>query len=86
MITDMIQRGVARKLSIHEIETYNGPVFYIPHHGRTKPGSTDIRIVMNSSISIMGHVLNEYWDKGPDVINNLIGVLLNFRAELYAFA
>ena len=33
----------------------------------------------------MGHTLNAYWAKGPDVINSLVGVLLRFRVGLYAF-
>ena len=86
VIKDMINRGVARKLDLKERQDYDGPVFYIPHHGVKKADSNDIRVVMNSSISFMGHVLNDYWAKGPDVINNLIGVVLKFRGELYAFA
>ena len=85
-IADMRTRGVARKIGSTELATHDGPVFYIPHHGVKKPDSDDIRVVMNSSISFMGHVLNEYWAKGPDVINSLVGVILKFRAELYAFA
>ena len=27
----------------------------------------------------MGHVLNEYWAKGPDLLNSLLGVLIRFR-------
>ena len=34
----------------------------------------------------MGYVLNEFWAKGSDVINNLAGVLLRFRKGLYAFS
>ena len=26
-----------------------------------------------------GHTLNEYWAKGPDLLNNLLGVLIRFR-------
>ena len=27
----------------------------------------------------MGHVLNDYWAKGLDLLNNLLGVLIRFR-------
>ena len=27
----------------------------------------------------MGHSLNEYWAKGPNLLNNLLGVLVRFR-------
>ena len=33
----------------------------------------------------MGHVLNEYWAKGPDLLNNILGVLLRFREYEVAF-
>ena len=38
-----------------------------------------MRIVFNSSANYKGHVLNDYWAKGPDMINSLLGVLLRFR-------
>ena len=27
----------------------------------------------------MGHVLNEYWAKGQDLLNSLLGILVRFR-------
>ncbi|KAJ8018338.1 hypothetical protein HOLleu_43725 [Holothuria leucospilota] len=33
----------------------------------------------NNQIREMGHCLNDYWMKGPDLLNNLVGVLLRFR-------
>jgi hypothetical protein len=29
----------------------------------------------------MSHVLNEYWVKGSDLLNNLLGVLVRFRGD-----
>ena len=80
---DMVRRGIARKLSKEEIERYKGPVHYLQHHEIIKPtsSSTPLRIVFNSSASFMGHVLNDYWAKGPDVINSLFGILLRFREQ-----
>ena len=83
-IRDMLARGVARKLSREEVLNFKGPIHYLCHHEVLKPdsASTPLRIVFNSSIaSYMGHVLNDYWAKGPDVINNLFGILLRFREE-----
>ena len=28
---------------------------------------------------MLNHCLNDYWIKGPDLLNNLMGVLLKFR-------
>ena len=82
-IESMIERGVPCRLTKKEIEDYNGPVFYISHHEVLKPESktTPCRIVFNSSTNFHGHVLNGYYAKGPDMLNNLLAVLLRFREE-----
>ena len=87
-IQDMLVRGVARKLSKEEERNYRGPVHYVSHHEVMKPESqsTPCRIVFNSSASYMGHTLNEYWFKGPDLLNDLLGILLRFRENHVAFA
>ena len=85
-IRDMVARDVARKLSEEELNSYKGPIHYISHHEVLKPDSksTPVRIVFNSSAKYMGHVLNEYWAKGPDLLNNLVGVLIRFRENQVA--
>ena len=52
-INDMIGRGIARKLSEEEINSYSGPVHYIAHHAVVKPDSvtTPVRIVFDSNNS-----------------------------------
>ena len=87
-IEDMISRGVARKLSNEEVQDYKGPVHYIHHHEVLKPesSSTPLRIVFNSSASYMGQKLNDFWAKGPDILNSLLGVLFRFRQNTVAIA
>ncbi|XP_033099500.1 uncharacterized protein LOC117103114 [Anneissia japonica] len=82
-IDDMVKREVARKVNEDEMRRYKGPVHYIAHHGVPKPDSksTPFRIVFNSSASYHGHILNEYWGKGPDLNNNILAVLLRFRRD-----
>ncbi|KAL9955853.1 hypothetical protein ACROYT_G037242 [Oculina patagonica] len=86
-IQDMIDRDVARKLTQEELQKYKGPAHYISHHEVLKPDSksTPVRIVFNSSANYMGHVLNEYWAKGPDLLNSLLGILIRFRENETAF-
>ena len=86
-IEDMVTRNVARKLSKEELTNYTGPMHYIAHHEVLKPESksTPVRIVFNSSVNHMGHILNEYWAEGPDLLNNLLGVLICFRESKIAF-
>ncbi|KAK3744502.1 hypothetical protein QZH41_006345 [Actinostola sp. cb2023] len=78
---EMEQMKFSRKLKREEEETYQGPVHYIPHHAVLRPDkkSTPVRIVFNSSSVYQGHSLNDYWMKGPDLLNNLFGVVLRFR-------
>ena len=85
---DMVRRGVCRILTSNEISKYHGPVHYIAHHEVMNPNSktTPCRIVFNSSAKFHGHSLNDYWTKGPDMINNLLGVSLRFRENLVAMA
>ena len=82
-IQDMIDRGVARKLTKEEMLNYEGPVLYLPHHEVHKPESrsTPLRIVFNSSASYMGSSLNDFLAKGPDCLNNILGVLMRFRQD-----
>ena len=67
-------------------ENHIGPVFFIPHHEVLKPDSksTPFRIVFNTSANFHGYILNEYYAKGPQMINNLLGILLRFREERFA--
>ena len=86
-IKDMVAREVAWKLSKKELTLYEGPVHDIGHHEVLKPDSksTPVRIMFNSSANYMGHILNEYWAKGPDLLNNLLEVLIRFRENKVAF-
>ena len=77
-MNEMCEMGFARKLTEDELTRYQGPAHYISHHEVIRPGnrSTSIRIVFNSSSSYQGHVLNDYSMKGPDLLNDLFGVVL----------
>ena len=79
---DMLDRQVARKLDRNDLN-YDGPVHYITHHEVLKEESTTTpcRIVFNASANYCGHSLNDYWAKGPDLLNNLMGILIKFREE-----
>ena len=86
-IDDMISRGVARKVNSEKLSEYNGPIHYIALHVVLKPESksTPCRIVFNSTANFHGHVLKEYFAKGPDIMNKLFEVLLRFREERVGF-
>lgn len=85
-MNEMCEMGFARKLKEDELTRYQGPAHYVSHHEVIRPGnrSTPSRIVFNSSSSYQGHVLNDYWMKGPDLLNDLFGVVLRFRERACA--
>ena len=78
---EMLEMKFCRKLTKEEDESYQGPVHYIPHHTVDRPekNSTPVRIVFNSLCMFQGHQFNDYWMKGPDMLNNLFGVVLRLR-------
>ena len=86
-IDDMIDRKVAREVSEAELNKYQGQKFYLSHHDVLKPGSnsTAMRIVFNSSAKVNGSSLNGCLAKGPSLLNNILGILLRFRQENFAF-
>ena len=60
-------------------------VWYLPVFGVYHPKKKDkIRIVFDSSATYQGLSPNKVLMNGPDLINNLIGVLLRFRKEVVA--
>jgi len=84
---DMVNRGVARKLSQEELQKWSGLKFYISHLAvvNARSHSTPVRIVFNSSQVCQGTSLNSCLAKGPDCyMNNLIGILLRWREEQVA--
>ena len=87
-MVEMNELKFSRKLSQKEAEEYKGPVHYISHHAVVRPEkkSTPVRIVFNSSAVYQGHCLNDYWMKGPDLLNNLFGVVLRFRENAVAIS
>ena len=80
-IKEMGEMQFSRKLSSKEIDHWKGPVHYVAYHAVIRPEKkrTPVRIVFNSSASYNGHTLNDYWFKGPDLLNNLFGVVMRFR-------
>ena len=76
---ETVDRGVFKKI---ESDDYEGPVNYISIVDAYKQGphsTTPIRLCMNSSLKYAGNSLNDLLYKGPDALNSLYGVLLDFR-------
>ena len=58
--------------------------WYIPHHGVYHPKKNKIRVVFDCSARFKGTSLNDHLLSGPDLTNNLKGVLCRFRRYPYA--
>ena len=85
---DLVDRGVAVKLTDYDIIKYIGPVHYMSHHEIMKEGnqSTPCRLVFNQSAKFKGQAINDFWSKGPDMLNNPLGIMLRFREQPCAVA
>ena len=61
-------------------------LWYIPHHGVYHPKKPNkICVVFDCSAEFKGQSLNKHLLQGPDLTNNLTGVLCRFRKEPIAF-
>ena len=77
-----LSKGHARLVSDKDTEA----VWFLPHHPVThpfKPGK--VRVVFDCAAKLRGTSLNDMLLSGPDLLQNLIGVLLRFRLGKIAF-
>ena len=82
-IADMIAKGYARKA---DNNCKSVKIWYIPHHGvvhPAKPGK--VCMVFDGSVKYRGTSLNNQLISGPDLTNQLIGVLTRIREEQVDF-
>ncbi|KAK3750705.1 hypothetical protein QZH41_005748 [Actinostola sp. cb2023] len=83
---EVIEKGYAEKVPVSKKVTEDGKVWYIPHHGVFHPKKPEkLRVVYDCSARYKGESLNEHLLAGPDLTNNLVGVLCRFRQEPFAF-
>ena len=79
-IDKYIRLGHARKLSPEEVKLKTPKTWYLPHHGvinENKPGR--VQVVFDAAAKSQGICLNSNLLAGPDLLNNLVGILLKFR-------
>lgn len=85
-MNETIEQGHARKVPEDRLNKDDGRVWYIPHHGvyhKKKPDK--IRVVFDCSSKYQGQSLNDVLMQGPDLTSSLLGVLIRFRQEHFAF-
>ena len=77
---NLIQKGYARKMTEEEALRRSQRTWYLPHHGVFHPQKQGkIRVVFDVASLHNGVSLNNQLLQGPDLTNNLLGILLRFR-------
>ena len=82
----MLENGHAEQIPEEEVETIDGKNFYLIHFSVEHKQKKKIRIVFDCSLKYAGLSLNDVLLQGPDLANNLVGVLLRFRQDEIAFS
>ena len=78
---EIIANGFAEQVLTNETSVENKYVWYIPHHGVYHKKKGKIRVVFDCSAVCNGHSLNQHLLQGPDLTNNLTGILRRLRQE-----
>ena len=82
---EYLSKGHAVKIPPRELSVEGEIVWYLPHHPVVHARKTDkVRVVFDCAAKYMGTSLNDQLMQGPDLNNNLIGVLMRFRQEKFA--
>ena len=83
-IDKMLSKGYAEIVPKDEIYTADR-IFYLPHHAVVSDKKPDkLRVVFDCACKCKGQSLNDRCLQGPDLINQLIPVLLRFRQHSIA--
>ena len=78
---ELVEHGWAVEIPDHT-SPIGSPVCYLANHLVThpdKPGK--VRICQDAAGKVKGHSLNKYLNNGPDLLNDLLGILLRFRRK-----
>ncbi|XP_043230776.1 uncharacterized protein LOC122386061 [Amphibalanus amphitrite] len=76
-----VEAGHARKLSQEEADQRLKKRWLLPHHAVVNPNKPKLRVVFDAAATHLGVSLNSELMKGPDMLQNLVGILLRFREE-----
>ena len=85
-MNDLIKKKYAERVPEQELSSNDGHAWYIPHHGVYHPKKpTKMRVVFDCSAKYKNESLNSHLLQGPDLTNQLLGVLCRFRQNPIAF-
>ena len=84
-IESYVEKGYAKKVTPEEAKEEKPNRWYLPHHAVTNPNKPrEFRVVFDAAAQAHGTSLNNKLLAGPDLLRNLVGVLLRFREEAVA--
>lgn len=81
VMSKMISKGYAEEVPSESKDRNDGKVWYIPHHGVHHPRKGKLRVVYDCGATYKSASLNKELMQGPNLTNNLVGVLSRFRSE-----
>lgn len=86
-IESYVTLGHARKLQDSEVSQPSSKRWYLPHHAVYNPNKPEkIRVVFDAAAKFDGTSLNDNLLTGPDLLQDLPGLLIRFRERLVAIA
>ncbi|XP_075253221.1 uncharacterized protein LOC142345022 [Convolutriloba macropyga] len=75
-----LEKGYVKSVTFSD--TTPNRVWYLPHHPVTNPNKPGkVRRVSNAATTFKGNSMNSNLLTGPDLLNNLVGLLLRFREK-----
>ena len=79
---DLVRNGHAHKVPRDWLDHPIGALWYLPYHPVLNPNKLDkILVVFDCAAKHQGTSLNDQLLQGPDLLNNLVGVLTRFWQE-----
>ena len=81
-MNEMIANDFCERVPLYDA---NKQSWHIPHHGVYHRVKKKIRVVFDCSAKHNGKSLTDCLLTGPDLINSLLGILLQFQKEQVAF-
>ena len=79
---ELMEKGYARKC---DCKGPDGTTWFVLHQGVLNHNKGEIRVVFDCSSQYRRTSINENLLSGPDLTNQLVGVLIRFRVRPLAF-
>ena len=80
VMNDYVTKGHAQRMTQEEAKVTTSKTWYLPHHAVVNPNKPGkVRVVFDAASKFDGVSLNDKLLTGPDLLNNLVGILMRFR-------